>query len=77
LIGLKSLSALVHGLDLSLILKSKLTILYIINVPPFAYLQSQQVVDSVMESIEKEAKSVLQSGKSQSKKQGMEPETVF
>jgi nucleotide-binding universal stress UspA family protein len=72
-----SMRALEHGLALSLKLKSKLTILYIIDVPPFVYVQSQQVVNSVMESLEKEAKSVLESGKSQSKKHGVEPETAF
>ena len=72
-----SMRALEHGLALSSKLKSKLTILYIIDVPPFVYVQSQQVVNSVMESLEKEAKSVLESGKNQSKKQGVEPETVF
>lgn len=68
--------ALEHGLDLSSKLKSKLTLLYIIDVPPFPYVQSQQVVDSAMESLEKEAKSVLESGKNLSKKHGVEPETV-
>ena len=47
------------------------------QIPPFVYVQSQQVVNSVMESLEKEAKSVLESGKSQSKQHGVEPETVF
>ena len=72
-----SMRALEHGLSLSSKLKSKLTILYILDVSPFVYVQSQQVVNSVMESLEKEAKSVLESGKNQSKKQGVESETVF
>ena len=72
-----STRALEHGLALSSNLKSKLTLLYIIDVPPFVYVQSQQVVNSVMESLEKEAKSVLESAKNLSKKQGVEPETVF
>lgn len=58
--------ALEHGLALSSELKSKLTVLYVLQVPPFVYVQSQQVVNSVIESLEKEAKSVLESGKNQS-----------
>jgi nucleotide-binding universal stress UspA family protein len=72
-----SMRALEHGLNLSSGLKSKLTVLYVMQIPPFVYVQSQQVVNSVMESLEKEAKSVLESGKTQSKKHGVEPEAVF
>lgn len=54
-----SMRSLEHGLNLSSGLKSKLTVLYVMQIPPFVYVQSQQVVNSVMESLEKEAKSVL------------------
>ncbi len=72
-----STRALEHGLNLSSELKSKITVLYVLQIPPFVYVQSQQVVNSVMESLKKEAKLVLESGISQSKKHGVEPETVF
>ncbi len=51
--------ALKHALSLSSKLKSKLTILHVSEVPPFVYVQSQKLVDSVMASLEKEAKNIL------------------
>ena len=33
-----------------------MTILYVLEVPPFVYVQSQKLVDSVMASLEKQAK---------------------
>jgi nucleotide-binding universal stress UspA family protein len=72
-----SMRALEHGSALSSELKSKLSVLYVMQIPPFVYVQSQQVVNSVMESLRKEAMSVLESGKNLSKKFGVEPETVF
>jgi hypothetical protein len=38
--------------------KSKLTILYVLEIPPFVYVQSQKLVDSVMASLEKESKDI-------------------
>ena len=46
-------------------------------MPPFVYVQSQKIVDSVIASLEKEAKDVLESCKNQSKKYNMEPEMVL
>ena len=69
--------ALDHGLFLGSNLKLNLTILFVIEVPPFVYIQSQKVVDSVMTSLEKEAKQVLEEGRTQAKKYNVEPEVVF
>ncbi len=43
-----SLRALNYGLFLCSKLKSRLTILYILEVPPFVYIQSQKLINSVM-----------------------------
>ena len=72
-----SLRALNHGLFLCSKLKSRLTILYILEVPPFVYIQSQKLINSVMITLENEAKDILETGKSQAKKYNVEPETVF
>ncbi len=70
--------ALNHGLFLSSNLKTKLTILFVIDVPPFVYIQSQKIVDSVMASLEKEAKDILEEGRNQAKRYDMEePEILF
>ena len=72
-----SLRALNHGLFLSSKLKSKITILYVIEVPPFVYIQSQKLINSVMIALEKEAKDILDIGKNQAKKYDIEPGMVF
>ncbi len=72
-----SMRALNHGLFLSSNLKIKLTILFVIEVPPFVYVQSQKVVNSVMASLEKEAKDVLEEGRNQAKRYDVEPEILF
>jgi nucleotide-binding universal stress UspA family protein len=72
-----SMRALSHGLFLSSNLKIKLTIIFVIEVPPFVYVQSQKVVNSVMASLEKEAKDVLEEGRNQAKKYDVEPEILF
>ena len=72
-----SMRALSHGLFLSSNLKIKLTIIFVIEVPPFVYVQSQKVVNSVMASLEKEAKDVLEEGQNQAKKYDVEPEILF
>ena len=69
--------ALNHGLFLSSNLKIKLTIIFVIEVPPFVYVQSQKVVNSVMASLEKEAKDVLEEGRNQAKRYDMDPEILF
>jgi nucleotide-binding universal stress UspA family protein len=53
-----SMRALKHALFLSSKLKSKLTILYVLEIPPFVYVQSQKLVGSVMASLEKESKDI-------------------
>jgi nucleotide-binding universal stress UspA family protein len=58
-------------------LKIKLTIIFVIEVPPFVYVQSQKIVNSVMASLEKEAKDVLEEGRNQAKRYDVEPEILF
>ncbi len=72
-----SMRALNHGLFLSSNLKIKLTIIFVIEVPPFVYVQSQKVVNSVMASLEKEAKDVLEEGRNQAKRYDVEPEILI
>ncbi len=72
-----SLRALNQGLFLCSKLKTKLTILHVIEVPPFIYIQSQKLVNSVMIALEKEAKEILDAGKIQAKEYDVEPETLF
>lgn len=69
--------ALKHALSLSSKLKSKLTILHVSEVPPFVYVQSQKLVDSVMASLEKEAKNILDVAQNQAKEFDVEYETVL
>ena len=54
-----SIRALRHGLFLSSKLGSKLTILYVLEIPPVVYVQSQKIIDSVMSTLEKEAKDIF------------------
>ena len=69
--------ALKHALSLSSKLKSKLTILHVSEVPPFVYVQSQKLVDSVMASLEKEAKNILDVAQNQANEFDVEYETVL
>jgi nucleotide-binding universal stress UspA family protein len=54
-----SIRALRHGLSLSSKLGSKLTVLYVLEIPPVVYVQSQKVIDSVISTLEKEAKDIF------------------
>jgi len=72
-----SIRALNHGSFLSSNLKAKLTILYVLEVPPFVYIQSQKLVNSIMNSLEKESNEILETAKNHAKKYNIEPETVF
>jgi nucleotide-binding universal stress UspA family protein len=72
-----SVRALKHALLLSSKLKSKLTILYVLEVPPFVYVQSQKLVDSVMASLEKQAKDILDMAEKQAKEFDVEYETLL
>ena len=55
-----STRALRHGLYLSSKLGSKLTVLNVLETPPVVYVQSQKVVDSVINTLEKESEEVFQ-----------------
>ena len=72
-----SMRALEHGLFLCSKLKSRLTILYVIEIPPFLYIQSQKLVDSIMLNLENEAKDILTNCKMQGKKYDVDPDTLF
>ena len=54
-----SIRALRHGLFLSSKLGSKLTVLNVLEIPPVVYVQSQKIVDSVINALEKESKEVF------------------
>jgi len=69
--------ALEHGFFLCSKLKSSLTILYVIEIPPFLYIQSQKLVDSIMLTLENEAKDILIDGKIQGKKYNIDPDSLF
>jgi nucleotide-binding universal stress UspA family protein len=49
-----------HGLFLSFRLGSKLTVLDVLEIPPVVYVQSQKVVDPVINALEKESKKVFE-----------------
>lgn len=53
-----SFRALRHGLFLSSKLQSELSVLYVLETPPFVYIQSQKVINSITSSLEEEAKKV-------------------
>src|SRR5919205_564670 len=72
-----SMRALEHGLFLCSKLKSSLTILYVIEMPPFLYIQSQILVDSIMLNLENEAKDILVNGKMLGKRYGIDPDSLF
>ena len=72
-----SLIALNHGLYLSSKLKTEITILYVIEVPPFVYIQSQKLINSVMIALEKDGKDILDIGKNYAKKYDIVPGLVF
>lgn len=55
-----SIRALRHGLFLSSKLGSKLTVLNVLEIPPVVYVQSQKIVDSVINTLEKESKEVFE-----------------
>jgi nucleotide-binding universal stress UspA family protein len=55
-----SMRALRHGLYLSSKLGSKLTVLNVLEIPPVVYVQSQKVVDSVINELENESKKVFE-----------------
>jgi nucleotide-binding universal stress UspA family protein len=54
-----SIRALKHGLFLNSKLGSKLTVLYILEIPPVVYVQSQKIIDSVISTLEKESKDIF------------------
>ena len=66
-----------HALILSSKLDSRLTILYVLEIPPFVYIQSQKLVNSIMSELEKEAKEILQNCNKRAKNYNLEIETIF
>ena len=72
-----SMRALEHGLFLCSKLKSSLTILYVIEIPPFLYIQSQKLVNSIMLTLENEAQGILADGKMQGQKYNIVPDSLF
>ncbi|MGD9672006.1 MAG: universal stress protein [Candidatus Nitrosocosmicus sp.] len=72
-----SMRALDHALLLSSKLDSKLTILYVLEIPPFVYIQSQKLVNSIMLELEKEAKEILENCLKRAKDYELEIETTI
>jgi nucleotide-binding universal stress UspA family protein len=72
-----SYRSLNHALYLHSKIKSHLTILYVIEVPPFVYIQSQKMIDSVMAQLEKEATNVLERCKDKAKEYDTQCETII
>ena len=72
-----SMRSLDHALMLSSKLGSKLTILYVLEIPPFVYIQSQKLVNSIMLELEKEAKEILENCLQRAKDYELEIETTF
>ena len=72
-----SMRSLDHASFLSSKLDSKLIVLYVLEIPPFVYIQSQKLVNSIMAELEKEAKTVLENAVNRTKNYGLEPETIF
>ena len=72
-----SMRSLDHALMLSSKLDSKLTILYVLEIPPFVYIQSQKLVNSIMLELEKEAKDILEKCLNRAKDYNLEIETIF
>ena len=72
-----SMRSLDHASFLSSKLDSKLIVLYVLEIPPFVYIQSQKLVDSIMLTLENEAKGILIDGKIQGKKYNIDPDSLF
>jgi len=72
-----SIRALRHGLFLSSKLGSKLTILNVLEIPPVVYVQSQKIVDSVINALEKESKEVFKRVDIESRNYGISYEPIL
>ena len=72
-----SIRALRHGLFLSSKLGSKLTVLNVLEIPPVVYVQSQKVVDSVINALEKESKKVFERVDVESRDYGVNYEPIL
>lgn len=59
-----SMRALSHGLFLASQLKSKITIVHVTEIPPFVYIQSQKVIDSIMNTLQEEERKIVDEVKS-------------
>lgn len=71
-----SFRALKHGLYLASKSGAKLIILYVLDKPPSAFIQSQKVIDSVNETFEKESKEVFAKVGSEAQNYDINYETV-
>ncbi|MDR4490496.1 MAG: universal stress protein [Candidatus Nitrosocosmicus sp.] len=71
-----ALRALSEGLFLASKLNSKLTILYVTEIPPFVYIQSQKIIDTILETLEDESKRILDEAESIAQNQDVNYEIV-
>ena len=72
-----SFRALRHGLFLSSKLQSELSVLYVLETPPFVYIQSQKVINSITSSLEEEAKKVYDKVDQEAKEYGVAYQKVI
>ena len=72
-----SMRSLDHAIILSSKLNTTLVILIVLEVPPFVYVQSQKLVNSIMMELEKEASNLLKSCTSRAKNYGITVEAMF
>lgn len=71
-----SLRALAHGLFLSSQFKSNLIIVHVTEIPPFVYIQSQKIIDTIINTLEEESRKILDEAKSVVTKQDVNYEIV-
>jgi nucleotide-binding universal stress UspA family protein len=72
-----SMRSLDHAIILSSKLNTTLVILIVLEIPPFVYVQSQKLVNSIMTELEKEANDILENCTSRAKNYGITVETMF
>jgi nucleotide-binding universal stress UspA family protein len=72
-----SMGSLDHAIILSSKLNTTLVILIVLEVPPFVYVQSQKLVNSIMMDLEKEANDILEICTGRAKNYGITVETMF
>ncbi len=72
-----SMRALDNGLYLASKLGSHLSIIYVLEIPPFVYIQSQKLIESIMTALEKEANSILNEGKNKAESYNLNIESII